>query len=476
MKSSPALALVLVIACSAPAVPVTDSVATTTTTTLDTTTSVTAKVVGIDAAPGIGDRMFPELGNAGFDVISYEIDLSFDAALATVGGVVTIDAIAEVDLRSFTLDFVGHTVDSVEVDGQSAAYVREPRDMRITPVEPIPAHTPFTVVVGYRGSPEPVALTDFPFPTGWQRGDSGSLFLFSQPDGASGVFPTNDHPLDRADVSLRVSVPAPLVVVSGGTAHPVEIDGDLTVYRFEIPDVAPYLIPLAIGSFEPLTTPDGVVTWMGGGARLPSGFDRQLEILRFMESDLGPYPFESSGAVVVSSDFPAALETQTLSTYTTASAAWGEAVIAHELAHQWFGNEIGLGQWNDIWLNEGFATFMTWRWIEHDQGRERYEDEVRRAWNAMAAADVPAPDFPPGQELFHVSVYLRGGLAVAALRDFVGDDEFFGFVRSYVAGFSGKTVTTEAFLTFVLILLGPTAEELVIDWTRNPEIPPLWLD
>lgn len=473
MRRSPALVLVLVIACSAPAVPVADPV---TTTTLVTSTSVTTRVVGIDGASGIGDRMFPELGNAGFDVIRYEIDLSFDESLATVEGVVTIEAVAEADLRSFTLDFVGYSVESVEVDGEPAGYDREPRDMRITPVEPILADTSFRVVVAYHGPPEPVTLTEFPFPTGWQRGDSGSLFLFSQPDGASGVFPANDHPVDRADVSLRVSVPAPFVVVSGGTAHPVEIDGDQSVYRFEIPGVAPYLIPLAIGSFEPLISPDGVVTWMGEGAPLPSGFDRQLEILRFMESDLGPYPFETSGAVVVSSDFPAALETQTLSTYTTASAAWGEAVIAHELAHQWFGNEIGLGQWDDIWLNEGFSTFMTWRWVEHDQGRERYEAEVRRAWNAMAVAEVPAPDFPPGQELFHVTVYLRGGLAVAALRDFVGDEEFFGFLRSYVAAFSGKTVTSEAFLTFVLILLGPAAEELVIDWIRNPEMPPLWLE
>jgi aminopeptidase N len=318
-----------------------------------------------------------------------------------------------------------------------------------------------------------VTLTDFPFPTGWQFGDEGSVFVFSEPDGASGVFPANDHPSDRADVILVVRVPEEHVVVSGGRAHPVEIVDDLRVFRFEIPAVAPYLVPLAIGDFEAVETEDGVRTWMGNGAPLPPGFERQGEILTALEADLGPYPFDQSGAVVVDSDFPAALETQTLSTYTTASAAWGTAVIAHELAHQWFGNHISLAQWDDIWLNEGPATFMTWRWIEIDRGRDAYEAEVRRAWEAMSIAQLPPPDHPPGQDLFNASVYQRGGLAFVALREFVGDDEFFDFLRAYVAAFSGKTVTTEAFLTFVLIVLGPDAEALVTDWIRADTMPEL---
>jgi aminopeptidase N len=146
-------------------------------------------------------------------------------------------------------------------------------------------------------------------------------------------------------------------------------------------------------------------------------------------------------------------------------------VIAHELAHQWFGNEISLGQWDDIWLNEGFATFMTWRWVERDAGRDAYESQVRAAWEAVSVPGLPPPDLPPGEDLFNVSVYQRGGLALAALREFVGDAEFFSFLRSYVAAFAGETVTTESFLTFVLVVLGPQAEDLVTDWVRSADLP-----
>lgn len=443
-----------------------------TTSTLAAATTSVAEVQGVRADSGIGDRMFPELGNAGYDVTAYDLALTVDSTLTNIEGAATIEAVATLPLESFTVDLVGFTVTAVSVGGEPADFVRDARDMRISPAETIPAGADFTVTIDYHGAPRPVDLTDFPFPTGWQRGNGMSVFLFSEPDGASGIFPVNDHPIDRADVVLRVTVPSPHVVVSGGRATPVVVDGDLRTYRFDIPTVAPYLIPMAIGDFEPITTADGVVTWMGNGAPLPAGFDRQAEILEALESDLGPYPFVGSGAVVVDSDFPAALETQTLSTYTTTSAAWGTIVIAHELAHQWFGNEIGLGQWDDIWLNEGFATFMTWRWIEWDLGREAYEAEVHRAWDAMSRPGVPPPDHPPGQDLFNASVYQRGGLALVALREFVGDEQYFDFLRSYVAAFSGKTVTTEAFLTFVLVVLGPDAEDLIIDWIRSEQIPP----
>ena len=469
-----ACVLVLLAGCTSNGTSTETTASTTSATTIPPTVTTTVAVLeGVDAAAGLGDRMFPELGNEGYDVASYDIRLTLDPGLTRVQGEVTIAAVATQSLRSFVVDFVGHRVTSVVVDGTEAAHSRDPRDMRVTPAEVIPLGDEFTVTVTYDGVLAPVTLTDFPFPTGWQTGDTGSVFLFSEPDGASGVFPANDHPRDRADVALEVTVPAEYVVVSGGETRPADVAGEQRIFRFEIPAVAPYLVPLAIGEFDAVESDDGIVTWMGNGAPLPPGFDRQADILEALEADLGPYPFAHSGALVVDSDLPAALETQTLSTYSTASAAWGTPVIAHELAHQWFGNDISLAQWDDIWLNEGPATFMTWRWIEIDRGRDAYEAEVRRAWEAMSVAELPPPDDPPGQDLFNAAVYQRGGLAFVALREFVGDDEFFDFLRAYVATFSGETVTTEAFLTFVLVVLGPDAEALVTEWIRAEEMPDL---
>ncbi|MDX1447536.1 MAG: M1 family metallopeptidase [Acidimicrobiia bacterium] len=437
-----------------------------------TTTTKAPPAPAVDAAAGLGDRMFPDLGNAGYDAISYDVALDIDSELTEVQGRTAMTAVAGVSLSSFVVDFSAGEVVSVTVDGTAATWERSGRDLRITPSSaPISAGAEFVVMIEHRGRIEPIQRTAFPFPTGWQIGDQ-SRYLFSQPDGASAVFPVNDHPSDRADVTLVITVPAPHSAVSGGRRlDPLEGDGP-GVHRFEIREVAPYLVPLAVGPFESVVAADGTMIWIPVGDAVPAGFDRQAEILAALEADLGPYPFDSIGALIVDDDLPAALETQTLPTYTRVSAEWREPVIAHELAHQWFGNEIALGQWDDIWLNEGFATFMTWRWIERDRGRDAYEEEVGRAWQTVFSSRLPPPDHPPGQDLFNLSVYLRGGLTLAALRDFVGDERFFEFVRQYVAAFSDDVVTTERFLTFVLVVLGPDAEQLVIDWIRDPELPP----
>ncbi len=185
------------------------------------------------------------------------------------------------------------------------------------------------------------------------------------------------------------------------------------------------------------------------------------------------------------------METQTIPTYTATSVRWGEVVIAHELAHQWFGNSIALEQWDDIWLNEGLATFAHWLWLEESRGADRYRAEVERAYRTLSGLDLvengvapaeaadrvadafPPPDEPRATDLFNRSVYERGGLALVALRESVGDERLFELLRTYAERFGGRTVSTGDFIDLVGEMLGSEAVALVTSWATDVAMPPL---
>jgi aminopeptidase N len=321
-------------------------------------------------------------------------------------------------------------------------------------------------------------------------------YLFSQPDGAQSLFPVNDHPADRADVELSVHVPSGIEAISGGELVSESSDGSLDTVVWHMTGVAPYLIPLAVGEFTLVSDRivDGVRYDIWASDRLVDSatlevFDAQPGIIAFFEERFGPYPYGRAGALVVDDDLGAALETQTIPTYTARSSGWGEVVIAHELAHQWFGDAILLEQWDDIWLNEGFATFAHWLWIEERFGTAAYSREVRDAYGVFSGTDLvddgvepavasrrvrdafPPPDDPRASDLFNASVYGRAGLGLVALRDMVGDERLFDFIQEYVLRFTGDTISTGQFIELVAEQLGVDAADLVQAWVTDPAIP-----
>jgi aminopeptidase N len=149
-------------------------------------------------------------------------------------------------------------------------------------------------------------------------------------------------------------------------------------------------------------------------------------------------------------------------------------VIVHELAHQWFGDDVALARWQDIWLNEGFATYAEWLWEEHE-GRGTPQQIFQTTYNAIDAADpfwsVVIGD-PTLDRLFHDAVYVRGAMTLQALRNEVGDDDFFQIIRQWAASKSGGNGTTPQFIALAEQISGQQLDDLFDLWLFTGEKPP----
>ena len=420
---------------------------------------------------GIGDPYFPLLGNAGFDVQHYTLDLDLDVAGGAIAaGRATIQAVALLDLCSFNLDFRGLEIDAVSVDGQAARFSRHGGELTIEPAAPLAHGEPFAVEIAYHGKPigneaptlgglvlevlggifgfgaaaqKPNPEEGEQYGSGWWSGRE-MIFIAGEPAGAESWYPVNGHPADKATYTLRLTVPEPYAVVANGTLTETIAAENRTTTVWESRDpMASYLVTLHAGRLD-IDVRDGP----GGlpirtafadsiSPRQRTMFDRLPEILAYFESVFGPYPFASVGGTVVGAPILFALETQTLPIYgslplsgatLTAEERTGlEALVAHETAHQWFGDAVTLLRWQDIWLNEGFATYAQILWLEQSQGVVARNHQIARMYAFQAAlnpfqdpaqlATLDARDVIAGYQQFSRR-FLETGVSEGFLNDY----------------------------------------------------------
>jgi len=432
-------------------------------------------------ALGIGDEYFPELGNPGYDVEHYTLDLVFDPDQTHLAGVATIEATALEVLPTFNLDFSTLTIDSIAVDGEEARFETVNDDVVILPRSAPAQGETFVIQVEYGGIPGPASSGGVPFGIGWITSGSQN-YVVAEPDAAHSWFPSNDHPLDKATFTFRITVPDDVAAAANGTLADQITDLGQTTWVWEMPaPMATYLATVVIGDFE--IVEDAAASAAAGipirhvlprGTTVADwpGLERQGEMVAFLEELFGPYPFDNYGIAIVEG-FGAALENQTLSLFDSniAESAFFEDVLIHELAHQWFGNSVSPGQWQDIWLNEGFASYAEWLWIERESGRDTLEQEIALERSQFAGSGLNPPGRPAAFDLFGAAVYRVGAMTLHAFRLTVGDDVFFESLRTYVADFADGAAVTGDFVRVAEAVAGTELEELFDAWLFDRAVP-----
>ncbi|ANH37851.1 Aminopeptidase N [Nocardioides dokdonensis FR1436] len=445
-------------------------------------TSAAAAAEPVDGAQTVGDAQFPHIGNGGYDALHYDLDIRWSptGVVSGIMGGVLDEASLHMDaattgeaLRSFSMDFRGLTIDSVEVDGVPATFTRDvvtgisydpshKYKLVITPATPVEG--PFTVDVDYHGIPERHTDADGSW-EGWVGTSDGATFL-AQPVGAMAAYPHNNTPGDKASYTIDVNVPDTLTNVGGTGAAAAASNGVLTAkvptdeatrttWRWTMAQpMASELVVISIGKYD---VHEGTVT-LSSGREIPelSFIDSAQSstnkttftnrraaigtITRGLEGIYGPYPGDATGVIVdsVPSGINYALETQDRSFFPSVSSFNGNT-LTHEIAHQWYGDNVSPGLWTDIWINEGMASYApnyynnvvapaTPNWTQ-------LETTYFNSWNNKVSTSADWTT-PPGTQtdsakLYGYQTYTRGAQFWEALHTALRRTDFLAVVRQW---------------------------------------------
>jgi aminopeptidase N len=440
-------------------------------------------------SPGVGDRLFPTLGNGGYDARHYDLGLSYGDG-QDVPGAVRMRALATKSLSRFNLDYGGDTVYAVWVDGRRAAWRRDGHELVITPARAIDRGKSFDVTVTFSGHPTPPPSDD-PYVIGWFTTLDGGSVTSPQPDRAQDVFPVNDHPSDKATYRVTVAAPKGETVGVSGTLTGKRDVRDRTVWSFAMDEpLASQIIQVAIGDYA--TVQRGKVA----GVQLRDLVARRKaavaeptlaktpDQLRWMQARAGRYPFDNYGVLAADAFMQYALETQTLTLHPVDlfdpneyPQEFAEEILVHELAHQWYGDSVTIDSYSDLWLAEGHATWYEQEYVAEFHGGDfvQYMRDEYAIADQLRAENGPVarPKSNDPFVLFSDNVYGGGALVLYALRQKIGDREWRGLQREWAQRYAGKSVTTEDWIKFVNRSTGRNLTGFLRDWLYGTKTPPM---
>jgi len=443
--------------------------------------------VGAEPRPGgagIGDPYFPKDGNGGYRVRHYDVKVRYAPDSGRLVGKTVIAARSTQAMSRFNLDFVLRPL-CVIVNGDRAGFrMRGRHELVVVPAQPIRAGQRLRIEVRYRGHPER------------EKVDGGQLwkspgrpsFVNGEPHSATVWFPLNDHPSDKATYDVTAVVPRAWKAVSAGRLVGHHRVGKHTAWHWRVDEpMASYQQFLGLGRYHFHRDDRGGLTslyaWSSGFSdrmirHIRIGLGKSRSYLRWLGKRLGPYPFHHIGGVVVGGMDVATIESQSAPVYGRYVFRYdfphqAQQIMVHELAHQWFAASVTVRRWRDLWLQEGFATYLEW-WYAAAHNGPTADEQMLSAYGLYPENahwwTIPPGDPGPGPSLFR-SVYDRGAMTLQGLRNRIGLPDFRRILRTFASQHRYGTATTQQFVRLAERISGQDLTRFFRVWLFRPKRP-----
>ena len=430
------------------------------------------------------DPYLPAHGDTRYRVHHYDLALTYSVVTNRLDERARLHVRTVEPTNRIDVDLRGLQLGGASVDGKPMKYRRTRGGWSIV-VGQREAGEELVVDLRVSGKPRPAPGAHGE--AGWEELTDGAM-VGSQPQGAPSWFPCNNDAADKATYRIDVLTDLDYQVVANGTRTHSAQEGRRRrwVYEMDRP-MAPYLATVQVGHYVETpceaNVPVSIVHPPAVGVGQGTAFEHQGRMVQHFTELFGPYPFAEYRAVVVDDDLEIPLEAQGLSTFgrNFVEPTWeNERLVAHELAHQWFGNAVTGELLRDIWLHEGFACYAEWLWSDHRRtwcDSPSVQEQAARHHAALHDLDGGMTLAEPGMSrMFDDWVYKRGALTLHAVRAVVGDDTFFRLLRSWVATHDGGTVSTAQFEAHCVAgsgELGGRVGQTLHRWLHRADLPPL---
>jgi Aminopeptidase N len=445
--------------------------------------SAAESAAGVSGLPASGSSALGVTsaeGRGAIDASFYALDLRLDPEARRVSGSVRVVARATRRTNVLPLQLAPEMhVDSVRIDDHTAPVSHDGEALRVTLPAPVERDARIDATIFYGGTPRSEREASDALQFGSHDGVP-VVASYGLPYSARAWWPTHDTPSDKADsATMTFTVPASMTAVSNGRLAGVHrhSDGTATYRWVEHYPIYPDVISVVATNFVSF----GNTYVSAAGDSMPIiyyVFPEHLDsaraslapvpgILHSYEALFGGYPFIREKYGIAEFQIPGYREHQTITSY---GAAWvagdrrNPRTLAHEVAHQWFGNRVSVRNWSHIWLNEGFATYAAALWREQVAGRAAYAAVMHDLDTHDFTGSVYIPDSTAVARMFTHTTFNKGAWVLHMLRHVMGDSAFFATLREWVRDNDARAVTTDDFRRTCETAYGSSLEWFFDEW------------